>query len=48
MTNIAQRFAIIAAGAVLGLGAINANPSRAATIAYDYVSEREKPFVPQG
>ena len=43
--NIAQRFFIILAFAVLGLGAINANPSQSATIAYAYLSEREVPFI---
>ena len=43
--NIAQRFFIILASAVLGLGAINANPSQSATIAYAYLSEREVPFI---
>lgn len=38
MLNI-SRIAIIAAGSILGLGAINANPSQAATISYEYETE---------
>lgn len=39
-----SRIAIIAASSILGLGAINANPSQAATISYNYVTEQEGPF----
>ena len=45
MANIVQRIVMFAVSSVLGLGAINAGSSRAATIAYDYVSEREDPFL---
>lgn len=44
MLNTSRSLAIIAVGSILGLGTINANPSQAATISYDYVTEQAGPF----